>query len=51
MSNIEFPLPSLAALDRKAKVEALLDRYLEGFDFQGALEHARGLFKDITPES
>jgi hypothetical protein len=46
MSNIEFPLASLAALDRKARVEALLDRYLEGLDFHGALERAKGLGED-----
>ena len=51
MKKIEFPLARLAAPDRKAKVEALLDRYLEGIDFQGTLEHARSLFKDITQKS
>ena len=49
MSELEIPLASLAAQERKARVEALLDRYLEGVDFQGTLERARGLFKDITP--
>jgi hypothetical protein len=50
MSNIEFPLTSLAALDRKARVEALLDRYLEGVDFHGTIERAKVLCKDATPE-
>jgi len=35
MSNFKAPLASLESLDRKAKVEALLDRYLEGVDFRG----------------
>jgi hypothetical protein len=50
MSKIEVPLARLAALERKARVEAVLDRYIESVDSQGALERARSLFKDITPE-
>jgi len=51
MSNIEFPLTSPAALDRKAKVEALLDRYLEGLDLRGALERAKGMSRDIAAKN
>jgi hypothetical protein len=51
MSNPEDPQASLAVLYRKARVEALLDRYVEGVTFQGALERAKSLFEDTTPES
>jgi hypothetical protein len=45
MPHSALPLPSLAALGRKIRVDAMLDHYLEGFRLSGVLEPVTGLPK------
>lgn len=50
MSNREIPLTSLAALNRKAMVEALLDRYLADVEFPGLPDRTKGPSRDPAPK-